>query len=194
MLYSVNKDTNADQTLDSSSVFLEAGIHENAELKSVEFKTLDSGTKFIAFYFEDTNGYKMSHTEYEPKQTPGSTDEQYHDKVANQISRIKQIVTKFIPDEEFIIEVDTFDAFGKRVISLLGERYVGKKIRIKVVYSDKGYTTLPRYWKFQFIESMDIPQDKSKIRILSIDNISRPKPNKEETVKNPFTDNTKSPF
>ena len=65
-----------------------------------------------------------------------------------------------------------------------------KKIRIKVVYNKSGYTTLPNYAQYTFVESMDIPTDKSKIRILSIDTMERPQADKEVVVNNPFLNTT----
>ena len=45
-------------------------------------------------------------------------------------------------------------------------------LRIKFVYNNRGFVTLPIYAKFQFIERMDTP--KSNIKILDKDQLIRP--------------------
>ena len=48
-------------------------------------------------------------------------------------------------------------------------------LRVKIVYNKKGYTTLPNYCKFTFIEPMNLPEgEKSKIAELSIDQFTKP--------------------
>jgi hypothetical protein len=169
----------------SSGNFMDAGIHENVEMVKVEYGKTPNN-EFIAFYFVGPKGEKLSHTEWKPKATANNTPEQLAEKELNQMSRIKKIALNFLTKNEFVFSAHTFEAFANKVVNLLGDTFVGVKLRIKVVYSGK-YTSLPNYWKFPFIERMDtIPADKSKIKILTgIDKMVR-EPDKTPTTTNPF--------
>ena len=61
-------------------------------------------------------------------------------------------------------------------------------LRVKIVYNNKGYTTLPNYCKFTFIEPMNLPEGQvSKITELNIDVFVRPiTADKETTDVNPL--------
>lgn len=181
-IYNMTKDLQSEA---SESGFMDVGIHENVELVKVEYNET-STNEFLAFYFVNPAGETLSHTEWKPRV---SDPQKLEAAVINQMKRIKQIVTKFVPAEEFEFKASSFKEFANNVIKILGNRYVGKKVRIKVVYSGR-FTSLPSYTKFQFIESMDVPKEKSKIKILSIDKLSRD----EQEVSPDIIDKTANPF
>lgn len=167
----INKDNN----------YVEAGIIENVELKNVRYAVSPNGSEFIEFSFEDENGNKLTQTEYKPSSDDNT---KLLDKTVKQMKRIMQIVCgsddknpdtiTFISPSEYKIAANDFKSYCEAVIRILGNRFVGKKVRIKAVYSDKGYVTLPKYSTYVFIEPMSLPKEKSKIRILGIDQIVRP--------------------
>jgi hypothetical protein len=179
--YRVTKDLESEGRSDS---FMDVGIHENVELTKVEYGKTDNGNEFLAFYFVNPANETLSHTEWKPR---AKDAEKLESAVINQMKRVKQIVTKFVPQERFEFNASSFKEFADNVIRILGNDYKGKKVRIKVVYSGK-YTSLPNYSKFQFIESMDVPKEKSKIKMLSIDKVTREDtPDPTQTVNsNPF--------
>ena len=183
-MYNVTVDLPSEVT---EAGFMDVGIHENVELVRVEYGKATN--EFLAFYFIGADGSKLSHTEWKPTLRTMDTPEKLAEKELNQMSRIKQIVTCFITKEQFVFQANDFEEFANKVIKLLDNKFVGVKLRIKVVYSGK-YTSLPNYWKFKFIERMDeVPADKSKIKMMSID-IKERKPDPVSTNTNPFTDNT----
>lgn len=155
----------------STTNYLEAGIHEDVELKSIRFGVSPKGNEFIEFSFVDPSGRSLIHTEYKPT---GTDEEKVLSRTINQIKRIKQIILCFVPESEYVVHANTYKEFCENTIKIVGNRNTGKKLRVKAVYSDKGFITLPGYSKFKFIESMDIPKEKSGIRILSLDQITRP--------------------
>lgn len=167
----------------AKSNYIEAGIHENIELKEVRYGVSDKGNEFIAFKFEDENGAVLTQTEWKAS---GKTEEQTLSKTINQIKRLKQIALVFMTENEYVINADSFKGFAEATIKLLGNKFVGKKVRIKAVYSDTGYVTLPNYSKFTFIEPMTTPKEKSLIKILSMDKTTRPEPTAAPQVTNPF--------
>jgi hypothetical protein len=182
-----------------TSEFMDTGIHENVEMTSVEYGKATN--EFIAFYFKGSNDEKLVWTQWRPG---GNDPEKVTEKELNQMSRIKQLCMCFVPKEKFVFQSNTFEEFAKKIIEILGNTYIGVKLRVKVVYSG-NYTSLPNYWKFRFVERMDnngyLGDDtkKSKIKILSIDKLIRPVADPIPSVSNPFADapanlTSESPF
>jgi hypothetical protein len=181
--------------------FMDSGIHENVEMTKVEYKVSPAGTEMLAFYFVNQSGEIGSHTEFTPK---GKDEADQLSKEMNQMSRIKQIVKTFVPADKFVFDVKSFKEFAEKTIQILGDSYVGVKIRVKFVYSGK-YTSLPKPWKPRFIERMDNngyygePKGDSKIKILSIDQMTRPISDPLPRNTNPFAmspqlNNSEIPF
>jgi hypothetical protein len=177
-MYKVDQNVNSEAR---ATNFLDVGIHEDVELVGVEYKVSPEGNnEFMVFHFEK-DGKKLSHTEWKPRDVD---PEKLENKQANQIKRIKHIVTKYISEDVFVFEVADFKAFCDSTINLLGSNYVGKKVRLKVVYSFNNYTSLPNY--VPFIEPMATPKDKTKLEILSIDKMTKTQADVEKPQSNPF--------
>lgn len=179
-MYNVNKNIDSESR---TTNFIDVGIHENVNLIGVEYKVVpENGNEFMVFHFEK-DGKKLSHTEWKPKDADQSKLE---NKTLNQIKRVKHIVTKFIPKDLYVFDAVDFKSFCEATIRLLGNSYVGKKVRIKVVYSNNNYTSLPNY--VPFIEEMSVPVAETKLEILSIDKMTRDKADAEPVAEtNPFT-------
>lgn len=161
-MYNVTKDINSESR---SNNFMGPGIHENAELKHSEegkypivYGESKRGNKFAAFHFVNDKGEILIHTEYEPSD---EDHEKLENKTLNQIKRFKHIITKFVPEENFIFEATNFEDFVNKSIQILGTNYVGRKLRIKVVLNSNDYTTLPNY--VPFIETMEVTKSKLSI-------------------------------
>lgn len=177
-MYNVNKNINSEG---SKLNYLDVGIHENVELTNVEYKQSDEGNEFMVFTFEK-EGKNVSLTEWRPKD---DDPKKLADKTTNQIKRVKHIVTKFVPEEQYEFNANSFKDFCEKTISILGDKYKGKKVRIKVVYNYNNYTTLPNY--VPFIEQMEVKKEESKIEVLSIDKMVKDKADNEpKTTANPF--------
>jgi hypothetical protein len=177
-MYNVNKNINSEG---SNVSFLDVGIHENVLLTNVEYKLSPEGNEFMVFTF-DKEGKAVTHTEWRPKD---QDLDKLENKTANQIKRVKHIVTKFIPDELYEFEAKSFKEFCEKTILMLGEKYKGKLVRMKVIYNYSNYTALPNY--VPFIETMDITADKSKLSILSIDKMTKDRADQESFARtNPF--------
>lgn len=105
--------------------------------------------------------------------------------LANQAysSILVAILDKFMPAEEIIISPKDYNDLVNQANNLLGKKAVGIKVRLKVVFDNKNYLTLP---KFAFIELMSV--NPSKLSISSkYDKIV--KDNADATVAHP-ADNT----
>lgn len=186
MNYNVTQSTPHEEP---TSNFMDAGIQENVAITRIEYNKTEK-SEFLAFYFENENGDKGSHTEWIPK---ADSVEELNEKTMNQISRIKQIARCFIPADQFVFQANTFEEFAKKVIAILLPKVTGIKLRVKFVYPKQSsrYTGLPTYWKYRFIERMDNngyigeASENSKIKIMSIDTIKRNSP-EVSTTQNPF--------
>jgi len=178
-MYKVDKSVNSEAR---TTNFLDVGIHEDVELTGAEYKTSpEGGNEFLVFHFEK-DGKKLSHTEWKPRDVD---PDKLVNKQANQIKRVKHIVTKYISEDAYTFEAADFKGFCESTITLLGQSYVGKKVRLKVVYSFNNYTSLPNY--VPFIETMDIPTEKTKLEILSIDKMVKTQADVERPQNgNPF--------
>lgn len=196
MLYNVTEDL---QKKNVSNRYMDVGINENVELVSVEYKQTEK-TEFIAFYFENEEKAKLSHTEWKVRQTLQSTITDfdaptlYLRLVNDQIRRINAIVTTFIPEEEFRkVKADTFKEFCESTIAILGDSYKDVKVRIKVVYDKRNFTSLPKYTNYTWIERMTIPKEESEIKIFSNDRLTKSIPKRiegaDESVKNILDEN-----
>jgi len=183
--YIVNKSINSEGR---KLNFLDTGIHEDVFLISIEYKISPNNNPFLVFTFEK-DGKKLTQTEYEPKDRDGNVLEE---KKMNQIIRLKHIATKYISEEEFDFESDSFESFCNTIISKLTGKFEGKPMRVKVVYSNKNYTSLPKY--VPFIESMEVPKEKSRLEIVSIDKMTKDAPDKTDQARpNPYKDLNEEP-
>lgn len=173
----------------NGSSYLEPGIYENIVLSDVVYKETDNGNKFIAFYFKDENGNTVPKTEWEPRE-----GDNIETKVNNQLARIKHIAVNsgIMSKDEFVFKAENFEQLAKQVEEKLRakkDKWDSHKLRIKVVYDFNNYTTLPSYTKFAWLESMDVPKDQSKVKILPIDKMERDVPDEEpQSNGNPFKD------
>lgn len=106
-----------------------------------------------------------------------------------QYSRMLQILNCYYKDEELDFNSESFEQFAQWITDMLNKVDKSKKLRAKIVYNDKGYTTLPNYAKYTFIEPMELPEGKSSsIAMLNIDQFTKPVvADKEVKNDNPFS-------
>lgn len=185
MLYSKDRAVNI---VKSDIKFIPAGINEDVLLKAVKCDKSPNGNYFLEFTFEK-DGATLVHTEWEPKLGQFvTTQEQLEKKTDNQYSRMLQILTCYFPIEMLNFNGESFKEFADWIVQLLNAADKTKKLRIKVVYNKNGYTTLPAYAKYTFIEPMELPEGQtSKITQLNIDTFTKPiVADVEQKEVNPF--------
>lgn len=173
MIYSTEL-ANQIEISDNKSKYLEAGIHENVKLVSSKVDKSVNGNTFLEIKFEK-DGKDLTHTEWESGKMPGMSEEEYQARGSRQVKRILQILGCFYPKEVLVFTGSSFKEFVDWVAKLLNAANKEILLKVKVVYNKKGYTTLPSYCKFTFIEPMKLPEgEESKITELSIDQFTRP--------------------
>lgn len=177
---------------DNSSKYLEAGIHDNVKFVSVRAAESPTGNKFIEFTFEK-DGKQLIHTEWEPTAREGDPEERTQAKATNQVTRIMRILRCFYPKEALMFSGSSYKEFSNWVVTMLNNANKDILLKVKIVYNDKGYTTLPSYVKYASIEPMVLPEgfyegkNESMISELSIDQFTKPVvADKEEVVTNPL--------
>lgn len=155
--------------------YIPAGIIENVTIRSAEVRQSPKGGTFLEITFEKDGGL-LKQTEWQPKMTQFTdTEAKLQDKADTQFARMLQILNCFYTDEELVFEGSTFEEFVTTVAEYINNANKDIKLRVKAVYNKDGYTTLPTYAKYTFIEPMVLPEGKtSAIRELGIDQFVRP--------------------
>jgi|TARA_R110001606_G_scaffold365323_1_gene520125 hypothetical protein len=160
-MYQINKTV---QSEGSSTKIFPLGISEDAEMTNVSVETASNGNSFLKFSFS-LDGANLSHLEW-PIDT---AVEGWEKKMTSQMKRVKHIMTKFLEEDRCVITADSFEKFCEQVITLLGNSYVGKKLRMKTVYSYNNYVSVPKY--VPFMETMDV--EKTRLNITSFDKMEK---------------------
>lgn len=184
MIYSTEL---ANQIQESKNKYLEAGIHDNVKFVNARVDKSINGNIFIEFKFEKDE-QTMTHTEWESTKKSMESEEDFQNRANRQVKRILQILSCFYPKEALVFAGSSFSEFANWVVNLLNAANKDILLRVKIVYNNKGYTTLPNYCKFTFIEPMNLPEGQvSKITELNIDVFVCPiTADKETTDVNPL--------
>ena len=162
--------------------YIPAGIQENVALKSARVTTSPQGNMFLEIVFEK-DGATLTQTEWKPTKFGNMTEEDLQKKEDTQFSRMMQILLCFYKDEELIFNATSFADWAAEIADYLNKADKSKLLRVKIVYNNKGYTTLPTYAKYTFIEPISVSKEDSAIVELGIDKFTRPViADKEEVV------------
>lgn len=181
----------AQQITKNDIKYIPAGIQENVALRSARVTTSPQGNLFLEIVFEK-DGATLIQTEWKPTQFGNMTVEDVQKKEDNQFSRMMQILLCFYKDEELIFNSTTFEDWAKEISDYLNKADKTKLLRVKIVYNNKGYTTLPTYAKYTFIEPMTISKEDSTIVELGIDKFTRPVVADKEEVVDPINTTTET--
>ena len=178
-MYKIDQSTQVQEVALKSTI--PVGINDNCELINVGRYTASNGSDYLGFTFKDSDGAELKQMEWDvdpervtPK--PGeSIDECVTRRVNQMLVRVKHIATKFVPENQFVVQGNNFGELIDSVVKMLAPNtYAGKKVRLKVTYSYNDYCSLPNF--APFIETMDT--DPSGLKI-------NPKYDKmEKSVKN----------
>ena len=174
--------------------YMPVGIHENVELTDIVVEDSKNGNPFICFYFTNEKGERVTKTEWPviaktSLEEMSDVEKQAHmSKVNNQMSRMCLIAGQFVDKSELIFNANSFKDFILRIKTIIGTRYTGVKLRLKVVYDYNDWATLPSYVKIPWIERMDkVTKEKSRITIVAgTDKIEKSSPDARPENKNPL--------
>jgi len=175
------------ETEQNSLSYIEPGIHENLELAKpdgsypIVYERSKNNSEFIAFHFMNSDKQTFVHTEWLPS---SDKPEALEKKTANLSKRLLHIGKKFVDESQLKFKAETFEQLARKIISIIGDNYKGKKLRCKIIYNNKNFTTFPNY--VPFVESMTIPTEKSKLRMSPDDKVVKSKADLLLTTPNPF--------
>jgi hypothetical protein len=139
--------------------YFTVGIHENVTLKDVTLETASNGNPYIKFLFVGEGGEEVFHTEF----GADPTRDDFQKKLKNFLIRIKHICTKFVPEAAVNINAPTLEAFATQLSAILKPNLPKTKVRLKLVFNNKNYPSVPMY--VPFIEAMAIPKTESKLKL-----------------------------
>lgn len=167
------------------SSYMEVGINNNVELQNVEVLTSPQGKDFIKFTFEK-DGKTVNFTEWKNEKNMWiKTDEDLQNRDDLQFGRILQLINCFF-EETPDFEGNSFKEMINWVkLQLEQGMKNNKKLRLKVVYDKNGYTTVSKYGTY--VESMDIKEEDSQIKLFKNDLLERPIVADKEPAADPFT-------
>lgn len=174
----------------STTKVIAAGINDNCKLVGAELKMSPiQNNAFIEITFNTSDGLKFTHTEWTPTKFEGMTDADLEKKYDTQYARMLQILECFYKEDELNFDGESFVEFANWLVDLLNKADKSISLRVKLVYNNKGYLTMPSYAKFKFIERMDAAI--SAVKILDKDQIVRPiTPDAEPVVVNTIANST----
>ena len=180
----------AQEVSDFKSKYMPAGINENVRIDKVEVKTSPQGNKMFDITFINEQGQTAVHTEWEPKMAPWMKDKSDLERnQARQYKKMMQILLCYYSDAQINFEGESFAEFANWIATMINVADKSKKLRLKLVYNNAGYTTLPTSVDDTFIEPMELADGQEyKIKINPKDIIVRPVvADKEIKNDNPFT-------
>ena len=155
---------------ESSSKFLRAGIHEAVFVTKLEYVS-DPNNSYFLVEMADKDGKTVNRRYFEPK-IDGSvikTTKDLEKSVASFMKILANISRKF-NGEDYVAEGESFALLCTNVINEIGDKYVGKPLRTKVVLNKKNFPVLPSYapiWEDPTV----VPLVASKLTINEIDRV-----------------------
>lgn len=152
--------------------YITAGIHENVALKSAKTDISVNGNVFVEVRFEK-DGQEAVHTEWEPSKKSEEGTMEFEARCTRQVKKLVKILENVGYDYEEV-ELNTFKEFADWYCVQVEKANKENLLRLKLVYTDKGYVDIPKYSKFTWIESMNISKDDSKMSQLSFDRFIKP--------------------
>ncbi len=160
------------------------GIQENVLLDHIAYepaKKEGDSAKVFAFYFKDEAGRLFRHLEWEvdrerakaTAQSYGKDPLTYADEQETRVSeRVYHILSNFVPMAKLTqVTGSSFGTWCEAVVKALGEANKGVKLRLKLVYNNADYVSLPRVtWNGGFCQKMDFA---STLRLTQYDRVEK---------------------
>ena len=164
--------------------YMPVGINDNVTLKEVNVNKSPQGKDYLEFVFQNEEGKTASFTEWKnEKNTWIKTDEDLQNRDNKQFGRILQIIKCFKNDPEF--EGSSFVEminWVKTTLTTIGE-WDKTRLRLKVIYDKKGYTTVSK--NGIYVEPMST--EESQIKLWKNDLLERPIVADNESSTDPLT-------
>lgn len=180
----------ATTNVESQGTYMPVGINDNVTLANCEVLKSPQGRDYIKFEFVNENGQIAQMTEWKNEKNIWiKTDDDLQQRDNQQFGRILQILSSIA---ENLPEVE-FNSFAEMInwVASVAKQYIplNKKLRLKVIYDNKGYTKVSNYGIF--VEPMTTTE--SQIKLLKRDLLERPIVADKEPATDPFGTSTDVP-
>ena len=167
-MYGISKDLAVNE-----SNYFDGGIHSDVTIEKIAYensKKDGTGKYVLAFHFKGSKGETFRHVEWPVEANDANADS----KISNMSKRIKHILTKFVPEENVIVNnVETFEQYANEIIRIAGKSYEGKTFAIKLTYGDvKNPSANLGFTKYVGF----IANDASTLKISNTECITKPTP------------------
>lgn len=181
----------ATTNVESQGAYMPVGINDNVTLANCEVLKSPQGRDYIKFEFVNENGQIAQMTEWKNEKNMWiKTDDDLQQRDNQQFGRILQILGSIA---ENLPEVE-FNSFAEMInwVASVAKQYIplNKKLRLKVIYDNKGYTKVSNYGIF--VEPMTTTE--SQIKLLKRDLLERPIVADKEPATDPFGTSTDVPI
>lgn len=181
-MYSTKTATTNNQEFNSS--YMSVGINENITLKEVNVNKSPQGLDFLEIVFENEQGQTANMSEWKNvKNIYIKTDEDLQNRDNMQFGRILQIIDCFYPERPEFEGTSFVEMINWVKNTLTPMIALKKKLRLKVIYDKKGYTTVSK--NGIFVEAMDVLG--SQIKLFKRDTLERPIQADVEPAVDPLT-------
>lgn len=171
-MYGISKDLAVNE-----NNYFDGGIHDGVIIEKISYENVkkdDSGKMILAFHFKGAKGETFRHVEWPIEES----DAKAESKVANMGKRVKHILSKFMPEENIVINnVTTFEQYANAIVTLAGSSFNGKTFSIKLLYDDKNNLGFPKYVGF-------IAKDAGTLKISNTEKIVKEQPTSTGAVEN----------
>lgn len=180
----------ATTNVESQGIYMPVGINDNVTLANCEVLKSPQGRDYIKFEFVNEDGQIAQMTEWKNEKNMWiKTDDDLQQRDNQQFGRILQILGSIA---ENLPEVE-FNSFAEMInwVASVAKQYIplNKKLRLKVIYDNKGYTKVSNYGIF--VEPMTTTE--SQIKLLKRDLLERPIVADKEPATDPFGTSTDVP-
>lgn len=153
-----------------NSNYIPVGINENIILKEVSVEKSPQNKDFLRVTFENEAGQTAEFTEWKNEKNMWiKTDEDLQNSDNRQFGRILQLINCYTeaPDVELNTFIDMINWVKATLNPFIPTK---KKLRLKVIYNKKGFTTVSK--NGTYVEPMDIKD--SQIKLFKTDLLERP--------------------
>jgi hypothetical protein len=205
-MYGFNEDT----TVGTGSSILPAGINEDVTLDYVKLEVMKEGNPAVLqIGFKGDGGtfnaimwpVDPDRTPFTPgrthkrdipalgisKNSPVTREDAVKLAYDNFNTKLKHIATKFVSEEEAIINARSYEEFATKYVALLNKpQFKSIPLRLKLTLNNKDYVQIPLFPPF--IELMDTPIEKSQLKITQYDKVVPTAVEAAPPVSNPTAD------
>jgi hypothetical protein len=182
-MYGFNDSTESEEL---QSNYLEPGIQENLEFTEIAFvPEKDDSSAYLNVEMIGPGDKTVNRRYYQPKMGGFVTDEAELKKAVNKFNKVLANLARKFLGEDYVAQGNSFESVCKKVISDIGDKYKGVKLRAVVVLNTNNFPTLRGYapvWELMTVDAKD-----SKLKIQTYDKVSQT----DSSPDNDYSEGTK---